>query len=365
MQDLETFVPSSGTEVIEQFPASSAASKRDFRQRLELAAADATSVEVAVAMARRHLDRARRDGEPREAGLARSALGDLWQRQDAPVAVLLVRAAIRQHDHDFSGALDDLELAIAADPRNIQAWLSRASILQTTGALREAADSCRRIVALSNHIAGHVCLADLASMQGDQDAFERIGRRLEGQKADAAQAGWILTVQAEMAERLGRKVAAEGLFRAAVAALPGSYARVAYADFLLANDRAGEVDALLAAAPATDAVLLRRAIALKRTGDNRAQSISDDLRQRFTPPVGEAGTLHLREMARFQLEIAEDAHAALELARRNWLLQKEPADALLRAAAARAAHQPDAAAPVRAFVRDPGLFDSRLHALLE
>jgi tetratricopeptide (TPR) repeat protein len=365
LQDSETFFPTSDTEIVDQFPASSGASKRDFRQRLELAATDGTSVEVAVAMARRHLERARREGEPREAGLARSALGGWWDLHDVPVPVLLVRAAIRQHDHDFAGALGDLERAIAADPRNVQAWLSQAAIQQTTGRLREAVESCRRIVALSNHIAGHVCLADLASMQGDQDAFERIGRRLEGQKADAAQAGWILTVQAEMAERLGRNVAAEGLFRAAVTALPGSYARVAYADFLLANNRAGEVDALLAAAPPTDAVLLRRAIALKRRGNSHTEALSDELRQRFAPPVGGAGTLHLRELARFQLEIEGDARTALELARRNWTLQKEPADALLLAAAARAAHEPDATAPVRAFVRDPGLFDVRLHALLD
>jgi hypothetical protein len=328
-------------------------------------AADDTSVEVVVAMARRHLERSRREGEPREAGLARSALGDWWQRPDAPVPILVVRAAIRQHEHDFAGALADLEQAISAEPRNVQAWLSQAAILQTTGRLREAADSCRHTVAQWNHIAGHVCLADLASLRGDQGAFEQIGRKLEHRKASAAQEGWILTVQAEMAERLGLSGAADGLFRAAVATLAGTYARVSYADFLLANDRAGEVDALLAAAPPTDAVLLRRAIALQRLEDARADGLIDELRQRFAPPLGEAGTLHLREQARFQLEIEGDARTALALARRNWTLQKEPADALLLAAAARAAHEPGAVAPIRAFMRDPGLFDVRLHALLE
>ena len=359
-----TFVPAFATEVVDRLPPASIASKRDLRARAESAARKDQSVAVAVTMARRHLERARREGEPREAGLARSALGDWWDSPDAPVPVLLVRAAIRQHGHDFTGALADLERAITADSRNVQAWLSRAAIQQTVGELQAAADSCRRVVALSNHIAGHVCLADLASLHGDQEALDRIGRRLEGTQVGAAAAGWVLTVQAEMAERLGRNAAAEELFRAAAGREAGSYARVAYADFLLANDRAREVDALLAAAPATDAVLLRRAIALHGVEDARADAVADELRQRFTSPAGEDGPMHLREMARFFLEVEGDARTAVDLARRNWSLQKEPADAWLLAAAAQAAGDPDAAIPVRDFVRNHGLFDVRLHELL-
>ena len=359
------FVPASAAEIVERLPAAATASKQDLRQRSRAAPGNGGSVAGAVAMARRHLERARRDGDPREAALARSALGDWWDLPAAPVPVLLVRAAIRQHGHDFDGALADLERALSVDPRNVQAWLSRAAAQQTTGRLRAAADSCRRVVALSDHDAGHVCLADLASMQGDRGALDRIARRLADRQAGAAAAAWILTVQAEMAERLGRNAEAEAWFRAAVGTAGDSYARVAYADLLLATDRAGQVDALLAPAPATDAVLLRRAIGLLRTGDPRAAAVVDELRRRFAPPAGEAVAMHLREMARFFLEIEGDAATALELATRNWSLQKEPADALLLAAAARAAGRPGAAAPVRAFVRDPGLFDVRLHEQLE
>ena len=359
------FMPASATEVVERLPPAAIASKRDLRERFQSTARNGQSHAIAVTMARRHLERARREGEPREAGLARSALGKWWDSPDAPVPVLLVRAAIRQHGHDFSGALADLERAITADSRNVQAWLSRAAIQQTVGQLQAAADSCRQVVALSDHVAGHVCLADLASMQGDQGALDRIGRQLGGRQVDTDTAGWVLTVQAEMAERLGRNGRAEQFFRAAAETAAGSYARVAYADFLLANDRAREIDALLAASPATDAVLLRRAIALHGVSDARADAIANELRQRFASPAGEDGPMHLREMARFFLEIEDDARTAVDLARRNWSLQKEPADALLLAAAARAAGDPDAAIPVRDFVRQQGMFDVRLHELLQ
>ena len=359
-----TYVPSFAGEQVEQLQRQSIASKHDLKERLALSAAQPESLEIAVTMARRHYDRARREGEPRELGLAQSALGHWWDQPDAPVPVLLMRAAIRQYQHDFAGALVDLKQAIAAEPSNIQAWLSQAAIQQTTGRLSEAAQSCGRIVALSDHIAGHVCLADLASMKGDQDALHRIGRQLQGRRVATSERPWILTVQAEMAERLGRDQEADRLFRAAIAADPASYARVAYADFLLLEGRSGEIDALLEGAPSTDAVLLRRAIAFKRRNDPRAQAAIEELRRRFESSVSRDDSLHLREMARFALEIQGDTSAALALARRNWALQKEPADALLLAAAARAAGHPAAAAPVRDFARDPGLFDVRLDALL-
>ena len=82
---VKTYVPASADEVVEQLQRQSSASKRDLRERLALAAARPESVEIAVAMARRHYDRARREGEPRELGLAQSALGHWWDQAEAPV----------------------------------------------------------------------------------------------------------------------------------------------------------------------------------------------------------------------------------------------------------------------------------------
>jgi len=297
-------------------------------------------------------------------GLAQSALGHWRNQPDAPIPVLLMRAAIRQYQHDFAGALLDLERVVSAEPANIQAWLSKAAIQQTVGRLDDAAISCGRVVTLSNHVAGHVCLADLGSLKGDQSALDGVGRQLEGRQVAPGEQGWILTVLAEMAERLGRTDDSEKLFKRAIAADPASYQRVAYADFLLLQGRVGEVEAVLKSSPATDAVALRRAIALKRSNDPRAGAEIAALRQRFESSRNRSDSLHLREMARFALEIDSDPDAALTLAQQNWALQKEPADALLLAGAAAAAGRPQDAAPVRDFMRDPGLFDVRLNALL-
>ena len=274
-----TYVPASGDEVVEQLPAQSSASKRDLRERL--AASAPPGVATAVSMARRHYDRARREGDPRELGLAQAALGRWWSASDAPAAVLIMRAAIRQHQHDFDGALLDLGTALRAEPGNIQALMSQAALQQTLGKLNDAERSCGRVVAVSDHFAGQVCLADLASLKGDPSAFDRIRLRADQLRPEAAERGWVLTLMAEMAERLGRAHDAEPLFKQAVGADTSSYARVAYADFLLLGGRVDEVEALLRPAPATDAVLLRRAIALHRLGDPRAPAETEALRRRF------------------------------------------------------------------------------------
>jgi tetratricopeptide (TPR) repeat protein len=358
-----TYTPASADEVVEHLQRHSVASKGDLRARLAVSASLTKDPVLAVNLARRHYDRARSEGDPREMGLAQSALGHWWDQTDAPVQVLLMKAAIRQYQHDFEGALQDLGKAISAEPANIQAWLSQAAIQQTVGSLDDAARSCSRLVALSNHVAAHVCLADLASLKGDRSALDKISR-LSGSRSASGEMGWILTVLAEMAERLGRPADADKLFKSAIAADAGSYQRVAYADFLMLQGRAGEVETVLQASPSTDAVSLRRAIALKRTGDPRVAAEVAILRQRFEASMSRGDSLHLRELARFALDIDGNPGAALALAKRNWTVQKEPADALLLAKAAVAAGTPQDADPVRVFVRDPGMFDVRLDALL-
>jgi predicted DsbA family dithiol-disulfide isomerase len=54
----------------------------------------------------------------------------------------------------------------------------------------------------------------------------------------------------------------------------------------------------------------------------------------------------------------------LDLALQNWAKQKEPADAVLLARAARAAGQPQAAHDVQRLVRQAGWSDTRLVAAL-
>jgi hypothetical protein len=75
---------------------------------------------------------------------------------------------------------------------------------------------------------------------------------------------------------------------------------------------------------------------------------------------GEA--VHRREQARFLLEVEHQPQLALEAARENWKVQREPEDILVLVAAAWAAGYPHAAEPAREFMRRTGLTDARLKA---
>ena len=75
--------------------------------------------------------------------------------------------------------------------------------------------------------------------------------------------------------------------------------------------------------------------------------------------------MHLREEARFTLELLDRPTAALELARRNWATQREPADARILLEAAAAAAEPAAARPVLDWLDRSGLEDVRIEALVD
>jgi hypothetical protein len=74
---------------------------------------------------------------------------------------------------------------------------------------------------------------------------------------------------------------------------------------------------------------------------------------------------HLREEARFELLLQEDAERALELARQNWARQRGPTDARILLEAALAARAPEAAGPVLEWLRATRIEDVTLNRLAE
>jgi hypothetical protein len=113
-----------------------------------------------------------------------------------------------------------------------------------------------------------------------------------------------------------------------------------------------------------DALLLRRAIALKALGDRRAGEIAARVRERLLAGERRGPGLHAREQARFALDVDGQPQAALDLALRNWALQREPADAVLLQRAARAAGNTPTARAARdelqRLQRESGWQDARL-----
>ncbi len=362
------YIPASGAQVLERLPARFDPAQRELRRLRTELAANPADLDRAAALARRYIEQARRDGDPRYLGYAQAALKPWWgqPRAGAPSEVLVLRATLAQSTHDFAAALADLGEALRRDAGNAQAWLTRATIEQVVGDYPAARASCARLLGRAPTLVVHTCLASVGSVSGQaRGSYDNLKRTLAA-RADTPMPlrAWSATLLGEMAERLGEHAAAESHFREALRAdSEDSYLLAAYADFLLARGRAQEVLSLLEARTAADALLLRHALALKATGSPRAAGQIAALRARFEAARRRGDTVHRREEARFALALAGDPAEAVRLAKLNWTVQKEPADLRILAQAAAASGDPDAGRLVRDWLRHSRIEDRALAAI--
>lgn len=361
------FVPADPKQVLETLPVASADRfSRELRQlRLELAS-DPRNLELATRAARGYIQRARAEADPRYLGYAQAALAPWWDH-DAPAGVLVLRATIRQSLHDFSNALEDLSAALKIEPRNAQAWLTRATIQQVRGEFGAALESCRPLERLAGELVATACRAGAAGMSGQAEAsYERLRDTLARQRgASPGVRQWVLTILAEMADRQGKSRLAEAHFKEALAAAePDAYLKGAYADFLLDEKRYAEVAALLKDELRADALLLRLTLAEQGLRLARADSHVEALKARFSAARMRGDSLHRREEARFMLHVLRQPHEALRLAQGSWAVHREPWDARIYLEAALAARKPDAARPVIGWLEENRVEDVKLASLV-
>jgi hypothetical protein len=343
------FRPTADDQVLERLPAragDAAAALRSLRARL---AADPRDAAAAAALARGYFDLVAAEGDPRYIGYAQAALAPWWQAADAPDDVRVARAVLRQFNHDFDGALTDLRAVTARDPARGDAWAWQAAIAMVQARYADARAACEALAPQAPPLVAAACSAAADSLSGRAGpAAAALRAALAGDtRADAAQRLWALTRLAEIEERRGDAAAAEAAFKAALAlGVADGYLLSAYADFLLDRGRPAEVLALLKGGERSDLLLLRLALAAKAAGMPEAARWQADLAARFDAARRRGDATHEKEESRFILGFGGDPARALELARRNFEIQREPADARALLEAALAARAPEAARPV-------------------
>ena len=364
----EPFIPADDTTIVERLrdrPLDRA--DQEFRQARAQLRASPRDLPLATSVARRCIELARRDGDPRYLGYAQAALAPWWSMPDPPVAVLLMQATILQSTHAFEPALEALQRASRIEPNNGQVWLTRATILQVQGRFDEAAASCDKLRQVGAAQYAAACLAELNSLTGRaaeaRTTLERLALASSAVNP-AASLAWLSIIQAELAERMGDFEAADRSYRAALAAGNNAYSKGAYADFLLDRGRAKEVIALVRNEQRADPLLLRLALAYRAERHSELAATVAALRARFDAARLRGDTVHRREEARFELHLLDRPDEALKLALENWAEQKEPADARILLESARAAGSEADADRVRTFIRTHGLDDPRLAVLL-
>jgi hypothetical protein len=90
-----------------------------------------------------------------------------------------------------------------------------------------------------------------------------------------------------------------------------------------------------------------------------------ELADRFAAARRRGDTVHLREEARFRLDVENDIAVALALAKANWNVQREPADLRILAAAARASGDGEARKTVTDWLSSTRIEDVVVVALAE
>ena len=363
------FVPASDAVVLESLPEKGDPALAALRRMRRDLAGNPRDPALARSVARRALEAARTLGDPRFLGQAQAALAPWWTADDIPPAVLLLRATLKQSQHDFEGSLIDLDRLLQTDPAMAQARLTRATVLGVRGRYADARRDCAQLRGRVAPIVIAGCDATPASLSGDaSDAYESLVVEVARGSGNAELREWALTLAAEIAARRGNFGAAEQHFRAALALDPRDpYLKGAYADFLLDRNRPADVLPLLGGDTRNDGLLLRLALAEQRLPEARRsfEAHRDDLAERFEAARRRGDSLHRREEARFRLAIENDAGAALKLARDNWAVQREPADLRILIEAARATGDRDALKIASDWVAATRLEDASIVALLQ
>ncbi len=316
---------------------------------------------AAVREARALLDAGRRDGDPRLAGRALARLSRWATDPRAPADLVLLLADTEQFLHRFGPATARLQALVERESRLPQAWLMLATLQRVQGRYTESDAACRALVQLRAQPYGAACSAENLALKGDFDPARRQLQVLIAQAGEPGTRAWLWTTLAELEQRAGRAAASDQAWKQSLAAARDSYTAIAYADFLLDQQRPREAWALLQPQPRSDATLLRLAIAARRAGVPEARALEAELRERFAQADQRSGPSgHERERALMALDIERDAAGALRAARANVERQREPLDLLLLARCAAAAGDAAAANEAGALAREIGLHDLRL-----
>ena len=359
-------IPPDDSTVLEHVPALTATQKlAPLQARV---ATHPTDLPSALALAQGYMAIGRANADPRFVSYAEATLTPWLQRQHPDPAVLTLQATALQYLHRFSEALGLLDQALAATHFNAQAWLTRATILQVQGHFDAARESCRPLIQSSGQLIALTCLTSVNSLTGKLDVSYLALRQVftDDPRLDVGVRVWILDQLGDMAQRLGDDSAAESHFQAALRASPNDgYTKGEYADLLIRRGRAAEVMHLLQNDGQQDNLLLRLAIAATRLRTAQAGRLSDEFQARYEAARRDGDMTHLREQARFLLEVRGQASTALEVAARNWTVQREPADVRVYWAAAVAADSAPDLHRVRDWIQQTHYQDALLGAVAE
>ena len=360
------YLPASDAEVLQEVPSMRDPAVSDMKALRAALNTTPHSLPAAIHLAGAYVDYGRQVGDAHYAGYAEAVIAPWMSQARPPAGVLLTQATILQYRHQFNDARRLLQRTVAMDGSNAQAWLTLATLDMVQGDYRTAGRDCSLVTANAGVELGLACAANLRSYTGQARQSLALLHQVQAARdtVPASYQAWVHGLMAECAERLGEWPLAEGHYLSALKLLPqDNFLLVAYADFLLDRARPGEVLTLLADHAQSDTAFLRLALAQSALHSEQAGRYTWIMAARFEALTLRGSDFFGREQARFALELQHDPQTALEMARRNWQVQREPWDTRLLLQAAKAAGRPEAAAEALDFLMKAKLQDPVIEPL--
>lgn len=351
-----TLPPGQPGDVVERLPTIT-------RVRPVAAAPALADPMAAATQARAHIATARQTGDTRYWGRAQAVLAPWWDKADAPVDLAVLQATVQQGRHEFKSARTVLQATLRSAPDHAQGWLNLAALERLSGQYAASLQACDAVARAGQNLYALACQLETRSLQG-QTAAARTGfTQLLATTQDPAQTSWLQSLLAESEERAGRDADAQRAYQRSLQAEPDLYTSIALADLLLRTGKTAQALAVLQPLPPTDAVLLRQATAMRRLNQPEWKTLRATLRG-WNGELARRGddlSLHGREQALVALWLDDDAAGALQIARRNLDLQREPIDWWIALQSAHQAKDTAALQQLQDAMQQTGLVDARSH----
>jgi Tfp pilus assembly protein PilF len=360
------YIPADDGETLQEVPAASDPHVRAVRLLRSNLDKDPANLTTADQLAQAYIDFGRQLGDAHYAGYAEAVLGPWLAKPAPPASALVDYATILQYRHQFAEARAQLKRALATQPGNPQAWLTLATIDMVQGDYPKATEGCSQVAVTGGFQLGIACVATLRSYLGQAQQSLTLLGQLEGERPGMPPSykAWVQGLLAEVSERLGNWTQAETHYRKALTFTPeDNFLLVAYADFLLDRNRPAEVLTLLRNSSQSDTGFLRLALAKAALHSADLPLYTWIMGARFAALVQRGSDYFGREQVRFALYLQHNPQEALDLAQRNWNIQKAPWDARVLLEAALAAKQPQAAVAALRFLRETQLQDPIIEPL--
>ncbi len=281
------------------------------------------------------IELSRQSGDLRALGKAEAMLQHV-PASDPDAAVL--SAIIDQRKHLFDKAAATLRRVLAAQPNHPQANFTAYSLAVVQGDYQQAGEACLRLGNIGYTLIEQSCRHNLMGLTGQsQKAFDGLQGVLDNPPLHTAQErAWAQATLSELAAAINHPDTPAFYHQTLALAPEDHYSAASLADWYLQHDKAQSALANLHGRPASDRLDLLRLIALRQSGSPEAESLHSRLREQFNAAGQRDSAIHLHEHARFLLDVEQQPEAALELARKNYAIQKERADKRLLERARRA-----------------------------